>query len=262
MLPFLYDRKYSIAFLLCCLAGSVVFGQEDESVKIPSDDPLVKLANRYKPRPKFAEFNVELFQPFGVEADAVTSGQERATVRENLIREVKLKFPVLLKDSFNIIGGLGYRHEQFKFEDQTDPDFPFFSQFEDKSLKRISFQLYFKRDLKKERFLYVFFRSSLNSDVPSFENFENQLKVSITTVFGRNKSLHKALGYGISFGYDFGQPAIFPLFIYTNDFTQHWGLELMLPKKAQLRYSPNQSNHFYTAVDLQGASYHLRDSVL
>lgn len=235
--------------------------QEDERLTIPPDDKLAMTANRFTPRPKFFVMEVEAFDGFRVDAISNIMGEETAIVRENLIRNIKLKFPLILKDNYNLIGGIGYRHEQFKFEEQSDPEFPFFAQFEDKSLKQISANFYYKQDLSSDKFLYVFLRSSMNSDIPAFEGFGDQLKLSITTVYGKNIGPHKIMGYGISFGYDFGQPAVYPLFILNNNFTQHWGYELLLPKKVQIRYSPDQSNHFYAAVDVQGASYHLRERV-
>ncbi len=238
--------------------------QEEEDVPIAPDRELegvLKAATRFKPRPKFFELNTVVFTDFLVEAESDIEGDEDAIVSQNLIREAKLKFPMVLKEKVNLIGGLGYRHEQFKFSDQSDPEYPLFQRFDDRSLKRYSFSLYYKRDLSETKFLFMFLSSSLNSDDPGFDNFRNQLKSSLTTLIGKQVSVHKQRGFGISFGYDFGQPAIFPVYLLNNDFALKWGYELLLPKSAKLRYSPSESDHIYTTLELQGASYHLQDTL-
>ncbi len=256
--------RYCSLILLILSITCEGYGQENEEyVAVVADEPVVDIiANRFKPRPKFLEFNVETFANFVVRPSSDIVGDESATVSQNLIRELKLKFPIVLKKNTNVVGGLGYRHEQFKFSDQTDPDYPLFTRFDDKSLNRLSFQLYLKRDLKNEKFLFMYFNSSLNSDRRGFDNLGNQLKLSVTSIYGKKKGPHKQIGFGASFGYDFGEPAAFPVFLLNNDFATNWGYELILPKSAKLRFSPNISNHFFATFELQGASYHLQDSVL
>ncbi len=223
---------------------------------------MQQAAERFKPRPKFIELEWEALSNFNIDAMSGLVGDAGARVTQNLIRQVKFKFPVILKKEVNLIGGFGYRHEQFKFDRISQPGHPFFERFEDKSLKRIMSSFYFKKDLENERFLFVFLNNSLNSDEPQFRNFLDQLKSSFAVIYGKRANPNKELGYGISFGYDLGQPAVFPLLIYNNDFSLHWGLELLLPKSAKLRYSPSNTFHFYATAELQGASYHVQDSVL
>jgi hypothetical protein len=169
---------------------------------------------------------------------------------------------MVLKDRTKIIGSLGYRHEQFKFSEQSDVNYPLFARFDDKSLKRISFSTYMQRLLGDSKFLYLYFNSSLNSDNVGSKNLINQLKWSVAAVYGKQIGPHKQLGYGVSAGYDFGEPAAYPVFLLNNDFSLHWGYQLMLPKSAKLRYSPNLSNHIIATLELQGASYNLQDSLL
>ena len=216
---------------------------------------------RHKPRPKFLVSEIEYFAHFKIKPESDIVGNQSATVRQNLIREIKLRFPIVLKENSNLIGAFGYRHEQFKFSNTTDPEYPFFYRFDDKSLKRITFRLFWKKDLARERFFFSYLNSSFNSDRPAFGFLHKQLKLSVAGIYGKKLSEFKLIGGGVSFGYDFGEPAIFPMFMLNNDFSENWGYELLLPKSAQLRYSPNGKNHFFGTLDVQGASYYLQDSV-
>ncbi len=244
-----------------CLLANYTYCQQDEPITIPSKDPIIKASNRFKPRPKFFELGFESFDNFKVAATSDVVGDSKARVAQNLTRGIKLKFPLILKSETNLFGGVGYRHEQFKFDQKTDPDYPLFERFEDKSLKRLSFNLYLKKDLLKSKFVFAYINSSLNSDKPQLRNFTDQLKLSFALLYGKNLNPHKQFGGGISFGYDFGQPVIFPLILFSNDFSLHWGYEFLLPKSMKLRYSPTNQNHVILSTELQGASYHLQDSL-
>lgn len=233
--------------------------QEDDDISIRRTAPIIKASERFKPRPKFIEFEYETFNNFRVNANSDVIGDAAATISQNLIRQVKLKFPIILKKNVNLIGGLGYQHEQFKFSNFTEPGYPLFTTFEDKPFKKISASFYLKKNLKNKKFLYVFLLNSLNGDTPQFASFFNQLKSSVAGILGKQVNPNKQVGYGLTFGYALGQPSVFPLFIYNNDMSLHWGLELLLPKSVKLRYSPTNKLHFYATTELQGASYHIQD---
>ncbi len=253
------------AFLLGvigCLLATKGLAQVDERITIKSEKPIMKAAERFKPRPKFIELEFETLNNFRIRAKSDQVGDADARASQNLIRQAKLKFPLILKKDANLIGGLSYRHEQFKFDRVSEPGYPLYVQFEDKPLKRIAANFYYKRNMRNQHFFFAFLNNSLNSDDPQFENFLDQLKSSFSIIYGKQVNPNKQLGYGVSFGYDLGQPSVFPLFIYNNDFSLHWGLELLLPKSTKLRYSPSNELHFYATTELQGASYHLQNEVL
>jgi hypothetical protein len=199
---------------------------------------------------------------FGVESKSKLVGDAEAEINQNLIRQAKIKFPVILKDKVTLIGGLGYRHEQFLFGEVSEPGYPLYVRFEDKPLKRVSSSFFLRKELEGDKFFLAYLNNSLNSDEIQFKNILNQLKSSIALTIGREKGLHKEVGYGLSFGYDLGQPLILPVFFYKNAFSLHWGLEMLLPKQVKLRYSPAQKTHLYLITQLQGASYHIQDEVL
>ncbi|MEM6525192.1 MAG: DUF6268 family outer membrane beta-barrel protein [Bacteroidota bacterium] len=254
--------KPGVLLIIVVTFSPKVLAQADEQLTIKSEEPIMEAVERLKPRPKFIELEFQTLNNFAIEALSEEFGNASAQVNQNLIRNAKLKFPVILKDDINLIGGFGYRHEQFRFSRLSEPDYALFERFENKPLKQISSSFYLKKKLKNDRFYFAFLNSSLNSDEPQFENFFDQLKSSVAFIYGKQVNPNKEVGYGLSFGYDLGQPTVFPLFIYNNDFNLHWGLELLLPKSVKLRYSPSDQWHFYATSELKGASYHLQDEVL
>lgn len=253
---------FIIAVLVILITKRESIAQDISPESIEDQSPIIDAATRFKPRPKFLILETELLRDFIVRPSSDVIGDASANVSQNLIREVKLKFPMVLKERTRVVGGLGYRHEQFKFNRQSDLDYPLFTRFDDKSLKRISFSSYMQHEINEDKFVYVYFNSSLNSDKIGLGNIIDQLKWSVAGIYGKQRGPHKQLGYGLSFGYDFGEPAVYPVLLLNNDFNLHWGYELLLPKSAKLRYSPNVSNHFISTVELQGASYNLQDSLI
>lgn len=248
-----------VPLFFSCVFSTRLSAQDEEKLTIERTSPLIQASERFKPRPKFIEFNYETFDGFAVKATSGAIGDARARIRQNLVRTAKFKFPIILKKHLNLIGGFGYQHEQFKFTNITEPGYPLFVAFEDKPLKKISSSFYLRRNLKNKKFLFLFLNNSLNGDAAPFVNFFDQLKSSIAVIYGKQKNPNKQVGYGLSFGYDLGQPSIFPLFIFNNDLSLHWGVELILPKSAKLRYSPSNKIHFYAVAELQGASYHIQN---
>jgi len=143
-------------FIFCCGVYTNTDAQEnEEAITIPPEVPLLKLSNRFKPRPKFLELSFVSFTNFNVDTESDFLSKEKAIVSQNLIREFKLKFPIVLKETSNLIGGFGYRHEQFKFDKQSDPEFPLFDRFDDRSLKLYHLSFITKTILMKRDF-YLF----------------------------------------------------------------------------------------------------------
>ena len=257
---FIHYFKRIVLIIYCVISSQLLAqNQEDQEISIKRTAPIIRASERFKPRPKFIEFEYETFNNFSVRAKSTVIGDAGAVISQNLIRQVKLKFPLILKKDLNLIGGFGYQHEQFKFSQFTEPGYPLFTTFEDKPLKKISSSFYLKKNLKNKKFLFVFLLNSLNGDTPQFDSFFNQLKSSVAGILGKQVNPNKQVGYGLTFGYALGQPSVFPLFIYNNDMSLHWGLEMILPKSVKLRYSPSNKIHFYAITELQGASYHLQD---
>ena len=137
-----------------------------------------------------------------------------------------------------------------------------FEKFEDRGLKKAGAELIIKKNLSNGKFIFAYFNGSLNSDKLQFSKFFDQLRSSLAVVYAKNPNVNKQVGIGLSFSYTFGQPTIFPLALYNNDFSLHWGLKIMVPKSIQLRYSPNEKVHLYYGAGLVGSSFNLQNKVV
>jgi hypothetical protein len=251
----------TLTLILGCVITTIAQKKEKLSIKRTASSIIIA-SERFKPRPKALEFEFEVLNNFGVVSKSKALGDAESTVTQNLVRYFGFKIPIIIKKDVNLILGMGYTHEQFMFSKGIVSEYPLFSVFEDKPLKQLSSSLYFKKTLPNDRFLFGYINGSLNSDGIEFRKVSDQLKSSITVIKGKQISPNKQMGYGLSIGYDFGQPLVIPLFIYSNDFTLKWGLELLLPKKVSLRYSPTNKIHLYGQIGLNGASYHIKERLI
>lgn len=239
------------------------FAQEEgQDLDIESDDPIVQASRFINPRPKILELEYQFARNIEAGSTSDLFGDADATIRENLIRGIKLKFPIALKEGLQVFGGFKYVHEQFTFRDVQNLDYDLYERLEDRPLKRVGFTVFLKKDLDDDRFLFAFADQSLNSDDPRFQNIGGQFKTTVSVIFGKNPNPHKQVAFGGAIGYNFGRASIFPLFIYKYSFNQHLALEMLLPKTVKFRYSPNIKTHLWAYVDLTGASYRLQDELL
>ena len=63
------------------------------------------------------------------------------------------------------------------------------------------------------------------------------------------------VGVGILRAYRLGRVIHFPAFLMNKNFNPKWGVEMLLPARAVVRYTPNKKNIFIAGFDLEGGQY-------
>jgi len=263
--PILRNLVFSIFIMILSTLPS--WSQQDErdleDLNIKKEDrPIKKITHRDDPRPKIAELQYEVLGTFSATSESDQFGASRADIDKDRRIKIKLKFPLVLKSKLNIIGGIGYRNERFSFDNIEETNYPIYQRLENRSLKQVAVQIYLKKDLENQKFLFGYFANSLNSDEIQLDNFFNQLKTSLSVVMGKQRDEDTQIGFGISFGFDFGRPRIYPLFIYNKRLDYRWDVQLLLPKEAKLRYTISAKMHLLAKIGVSGTSYHLQDQPL
>jgi hypothetical protein len=109
------------------------------------------------------------------------------------------------------------------------------------------------------KFIFAFINGSLNSDKIQLKGIGNQLKTTVSAIYGINKSPETVIGFGIGFGLSFGRPAVFPVFSYIHQFNRQFAIQSLLPKKIELRYGFSQKFYLHGSIELTGSSYHIQN---
>ncbi len=189
-------------------------------------------------------------------------GDSRAEVSTNRRLRLKLNVPLTFNPKLRLALGLSYAHEQFRFEDIQDTNYPLYDRLEDKSLRSIGMRFYLKRDLENGKFIKSRFGVDLNGDKITAIGFSRFFKGNISVVYGKQRDPYTEIAYGIYAGYDLGIPSVFPVFNYNKILNSRWMLELLLPKSAKIIYTPDVKTQFNARIEVSGASYHMQEEVL
>lgn len=175
-------------------------------------------------------------------------------ISQNETYEIKVKFPLILKDNYNFIMGLNYKKEEYEFDDPEQLQNEFHQHLEDKPLRSVGTTFYLDKRFKGTHYLYSRLGLFLNGDFdegPLLDYFRN----SIAVLYGTKVDKWKTWALGISFSYRFGQMAIYPLLQYNKQFTDRFGFEMALPVKTEFRYRINPKNYLFFTNRLGGDNY-------
>jgi hypothetical protein len=92
--------------------------------------------------------------------------------------------------------------------------------------------------------------------IDQFHN--NALKYSGAAIFGCKPHDRLQYGFGITQSYRGGALNYFPVFLYNYTFkNKKWGIEMLLPARANVRYTINARNLLFAGFELEGNSYYL-----
>lgn len=186
-------------------------------------------------------------------------GDGKGRVDYNRVLKTKLRFPIFLSDKVKIAGGFEYSDEEFHFENIDKTPYPLYQSLNDKNLKSIGGNLYFLTQLKQNMYFMFRFSGKLKGDYWK-EHIGNVskytfLKMEVTPTIGWKVSPYKSWGIGISYSYTFGDPLIFPVFVYNHTFASKWGVEALLPARIKFRYQPSELCFINAKAKLNGGSY-------
>jgi len=190
-----------------------------------------------------------------------TYGNSEAETKSNQRWDFRFRFPILNKPSLTIAAGIKYTQEEFNFRNIKANTYEFYKELEDRPLKSLGLHFYALKPTKNNKYFILRASFDLNGDYNSNQfSVKDFLKFSITPLVGWKRSENLSYAVGLSYGYTFGKPLIFPVVSINKNFNCNLGIESVLPVNIKLRYTKNDKNYFYTGFDLNGASYRLNNA--
>ena len=248
-------------FIIIALASGKGFSQEDPLIT-ESDNKFVKKLRRKVPRPKFFILEYIFLKDVHVNATSPELGESSSNIRINERYALKLRAPIILKPKYTFLGGFNLKKELFDFENSQGVESAYYNVLDRRILSSVGVSLILKKDISEKKFMYAFWNGTLNSDNISFSEIVNQLKTTIVFSFVKNVNPVTQIGYGGAFGYIFGGPSVFPVFIYNQTYSEMLNVEMMLPKSAKLRYTFSPEMYLMLIAEVNGASYFLKDATV
>ena len=229
---------------------------------LAQSDSLNFTPEYFKPKPKLFSVSFKSVRDFNLVADSELTRHEDDEVRQNLRRDIFLRFPVYMKDGLTLGLGLRYRHEKFTFEEKHALDYPLFSNLEDQGLRSTGVDFLFQKKDKQSRSVVGKVGIRFNGDSFKDAPLTDYMRLSLFMFFKRKKNSRTELGYGFSAGYDLGSPMVYPLFSYKHYFNKNFSVDLNLPKQANLIYGFSNKTFLKWTAEISGASYRLEREFL
>ncbi|MFT7589573.1 MAG: hypothetical protein ACI959_001792 [Limisphaerales bacterium] len=209
-------------------------------------------------RSKFFQIEYEFLTPHDVTASSVLAGTGNGRLLNEHRYKFDLRFPIYNKPHLKFALGFAYSNDDFIFDQSVEEDYPLFATLNDRNLKSTGIRFYMVRAWQGKHYFIVRASVDLNGDysggiIPQ----NNYVKYSIAPMFGFKKDERVSMGGGLAFGYEFGAASIFPFFVYNHTISKKFGVEMVLPASARVRYTFSKKTLLYSGVKLSGASYTL-----
>lgn len=171
---------------------------------------------------------------------------------QNLI--INLRFPIINKEGFKIIGGVVYRPEHFDFKTIGADYKPIFEYINSERIKSNGFEGIITKSLNERHYTVMRLRLLYNGDYSGFIKFDDRYAVyGVSGLFGVKKHDHLEYGFGGVFVHSFRRTTVLPFFLINQTFNDKWGLEAIVPALIRIR-----RNWSWEAISLLELRYNSR----
>ena len=227
------------------------FGNADEKkVKIYSTQKV-----NYLSPSRFVSVGYESVLPFHLTSNG--SHKLRENVK-NVNRfsglRVGLNAPVISRSNIIATLGLSFWNTGLDFENpERSALFPSLSSLNSTGINTTIF-----KPFNIKNFLIIQASADVNGNYQNFSEINSKcLTYSATAIYGWKKDDNFMWGLGVSRTYRAGQVIHVPAILYNRTFSKKWGVEAVLPAKANLRRNFNPNSFLMLGYEIEGNTYYL-----
>lgn len=210
----------------------------------------------------------EVFGPFKlntlglINSQGDTISDENSALMSHGLR-LEANFPVVSTNKviFSLGGAYSEQNYVFKKEVNNTVDNPMFSTLKNGSIRNLSIVGTLFKPFDEKNFLLTQVLGEYAGDW-NFLRWQNPafIKVSATAIYGRKTNERKMWGVGLTRTYRAGEVNYLPVFLFNYTApSEKWGLEMLLPARADFRYNISKRNIIKVGLELEGTSYRLND---
>lgn len=173
----------------------------------------------------------------------------------------RLRFPIVVKDYFKMVGGLRYSNQEFHF-DKDYPNNVLPAKLDDRSLKSSGATLYVVKSLNHKYYIGGRAMVSFNGDFNGIVSTAGENSdISLALMLGLKKNENLEMGFGVAQGLWNNRYTIVPLFLY-NYTKDKFGIEALLPAEAFARYNFSDKTALYAGLEYFGQDFMLNANAL
>jgi Domain of unknown function (DUF6268) len=184
------------------------------------------------------------------------NGKNEVEAKERF--EAKMKFPILLKNKWKVLGDLYHSFERYSFESIDPASEYIFQPIDGEMLRRSRLTAYVFKSLSERTYLALRFEASSNGKYKGIANFDKRYMVYRTSaIIGVKRNEDTELGFGVMLADNFRRYTAIPFLLYNHNFSDKWGLETLLPIRLKLRHNMNEKNLLSLAAEYWSSAYSL-----
>jgi len=117
------------------------------------------------------------------------------------------------------------------------------------------------KPLNDKNFLLINVSAEANGNASSFENFSgDNLLAGGAIVYGWKNGFNRMWGVGVLRAYRLGKVIHVPALMYNRSFNKQWGVDALLPARANFRYRPAAGMLWQLGYELEGTQFALSSS--
>ena len=211
-------------------------------------------------RPKLAEFGVETLSDYGMRSNSESFGNSSNEIEHDRLIKAKLGIPILIKDDRMFGLQLKYYQHRFEFDlDDQPSEYDLFLHLNSQKFTSAGVRFFYQKDVNESQQFRIIGGTEIKSDVIEWNR--NTTKHFISGTYTWQKSPSVEMGTGFVINRVMGRTTFYPLFLYQNDLSRKWTLDLALPKSVAMRYNWNQKNFLIAKTEFKGWRYNLTNAV-
>ena len=167
-------------------------------------------------------------------------------------------FPVISNNKMILNLGINYLDFKYQFDEPSNNLNPLNTTLGKYGLRSYGANATFFKPLNEKHFIIAQASFDANSS-SSFDEFQsNYIKISGAAIIGFKPHERLQYGFGVTRTYRGGGINYLPVFLYNYTFVnKKWGIEMLLPARANLRYTINARNMLFAGFEVEGNSYAL-----
>jgi len=167
-------------------------------------------------------------------------------------------FPVISNNKMILNLGVNYLDFKYQFKDASNYLHPLNNTLAKYGLRSYGANATLFKPLNEKQFIIAqaSFDANSSSGIDEFQS--DYLKISGAAIFGFKPHERLQYGFGVTRTYRGGGINYLPVILYNYTFVnKNWGIEMLLPARANLRYTINARNMLLAGFEVEGNSYAL-----
>ena len=240
------------------LYADVVDAPSDAKKKVYVTQKIIGLSPT-----KLISLGFDFVGSHSIEVDKIgNSSSSTANVASNNGTRFAANFPVISNNKMILSLGVNYLDFNYNIDNPIKKDNAFIYSLSQYKLNSYGVNATFFKPFNDKLFGIIQFSSDHNNAGLINQFNTNGLKYSGAVIIGRKPHDRLQYGIGLTRTYRGGALIYLPIAMYNYTFkSKKWGLEILLPARANLRYTVNSRNLLFAGFEVEGNSYYMKPMV-